>query len=566
MKISEKYYSWLNHPEMPDYLKNELKLMSKEDIENAFFKDVEFGTAGMRGLLGAGTNRLNIFTVRRATIGFANYLSTICKNAKKRGVAIAHDNRYMSREFTMDIANTLNKMGFDAYVFNSLRPTPQLSYAVRELNCIGGIVITASHNPKEYNGYKVYDEDGCQLIPEKIDGLLEQINKLPDFLNLKTPVCKKNGITHEIPLSFDDKYIEAVKSIQINNELRKDDFKVVFSPQHGTGSMLGMRLLNELGYAVYPVSSQLDPLPGFDNTKSPNPEDPAAYEQALIIAEDVEADLIVVTDPDADRVGVGYRNRFGKYDLFTGNDSGALLLDYLLSERQKRGLLRKNSTLYTTIVTSKLGVDVAKSYGINVKLFLTGFKFIGHEYSLDEVSGDAHFEFGYEESYGCLIKPFVRDKDALQALVMYLEMANYYKKKDMTLDQAYDVLCSKHGYYSDITKSITFEGAKGALEMEEMLSKIRATPPKKIADQKVITIEDYLTRLRQSNNGIEKIKLPQSDVIKFHLENENTITIRPSGTEPKCKFYYGVKSLVSKEKAVKTANEYHLSMLRIIDK
>lgn len=566
MNAREEYMKWLHHKDMPSYLKDELKAMDDKQITDAFYKNVEFGTAGMRGLLGAGTNRLNIFTVRRTTVGFGLYLIDLFSDAKERGVVISHDNRFMSREFTLDIANTLNKMGLNTYIFDALRPTPQLSYAVRKLNCVAGIMITASHNPKEYNGYKVYDENGCQLVPEKVDGLIKTIDKLPSFLDLNLDEYNESGKNTILDHKLDDEYVEDVKSIQINEELIKSDFKIVFSPEHGTGSMLGMRLLTELGYDVYPVTSQLEPLPGFDNTISPNPEEDGAYFEALKIAKEVDADLVVVTDPDADRVGVCYVDRFGEWQRFTGNESGALLLDYILKERQKRGLLAENGVMYSTIVTSKLGVEIAEHYGVKSELFLTGFKFIGNQIAIYEKEGGPTFEFGYEESYGCLIKDFVRDKDALQALVMYAEMTNFYKKNDMRLDEAYEVLCKKFGYYADITKSIMFEGAKGDAEMKEMLGKLRKKYPKKIGEYKVVVIEDYLNSVRLKGLRKEKITLPKSDVLKFILENGNTITIRPSGTEPKCKFYYGVRSLVSKEKAFKEANEYHLLMLELIQK
>ena len=427
-------------------------------------------------------------------------------------------------------------------------------------------MITASHNPKEYNGYKVYDENGCQLVPEKVDGLIETIDKLPSFLELNLDEYNESGKNTILDHRLDDEYVEDVKSIQINEELIKSDFKIVFSPEHGTGSMLGMRLLTELGYDVYPVTSQLEPLPGFVNTISPNPEEDGAYVEALKIAKEVDADLVVVTDPDADRVGVCYVDRFGNWQRFTGNESGALLLDYILKERQKRGLLSENGVVYSTIVTSELGVKIAKHYGVKSELFLTGFKFIGNQIAIYEKEGGPSFEFGYEESYGCLIKDFVRDKDALQALVMYAEMTNFYKKNDMRLDEAYEVLSKKFGYYADITKSIMFEGAKGDAEMKEMLSKLRKKYPKKVGEYKVKVIEDYLNSVRIIGLRKEKITLPKSDVLKLILENGNTITIRPSGTEPKCKFYYGVKSDISKEKAFKEANEYHLLMLELIQK
>jgi phosphoglucomutase len=565
MNIEELYEEWVNFKDLPLDLKEELENMTETQKEDAFFKDIDFGTAGMRGILGAGTNRINIFTVRRATVGFGKYLLDKFPDAKERGVVISHDNRYKSREFTLDTAATLNRMGINTYIFDGLRPTPELSYAVRKLNCVGGVMITASHNPKEYNGYKVYDENGCQLVPEKISGLISEIKKLPSFLKLDITKYRENARNTVLDNSIDDAYIEDIKSIQINRDLSKKDFKIVFSPEHGTGSKLGMRLLVELGYDVYPVVSQLDPLPGFDHTASPNPEEKGAYEEALKVAKEVEADLIVVTDPDADRLGVGFLSSYGNYELLTGNESSTMLLNYLLNERRKRGFLSENSVVYSTIVSSALGGSIARKYNVKFDTFLTGFKFIGNQIALDqEQMNGPHFEFGYEESYGCLIGDFVRDKDALQALEMYTEMANYYKKNNLYLDDVQALIAKEHGYYADITKSILFEGAEGAVAMNNMLTKLRKNYPKKVGDLKVKVVEDYEKGLRFAGSKTQNLTLPQSDVIKLFLENGDTITIRPSGTEPKCKFYYGVKSLVSKEKAYKTANEYHLLMLEII--
>ncbi|MCX5775811.1 MAG: phospho-sugar mutase [Firmicutes bacterium] len=539
MSIESSYERWLLSPRVDQTSKDELRKMSVEEKNDAFFKDVEFGTAGMRGLLGPGTNRMNVFTVRKATIGFAKYVIEKYPDARLRGVAISHDNRHMSRAFTLDIARTLNLFGIKAYIFDSLRPTPELSFAVRHLNAVGGIIITASHNPKEYNGYKVYDENGCQLVPYRIDRLVEIIASLKNELEVEVEHYRPYGKTITLGKEIDDEYIRLVEAIQINPQLDKKGFKIVFTPQHGTSYMPAMRIFKDTGYEVYPVLSQCDPDPDFSGTLSPNPEDKRAYIEPIKLAEKIGGNLIVMNDPDADRVGVAYLSSKGTYELFTGNESGALLIDYVLGQRKAKGLLSKNGILYNTIVTSSLGTAIAQSYGVKVQSLLTGFKFIGDQIALNEKIGGPHFEFGYEESYGCLIAPFCRDKDGLQAILLYCEMALFHFRHGKTLDQVMEELQQKFGYHYDCQFSIEFKGPEGAQLMSQLMVALREKPLDEILGRKVVRREDYLQSLAYENGKTEAIHLPKSDVMKIFLDDETTIAVRPSGTEPKCKFYYG---------------------------
>lgn len=543
-ELAERNFErWLNSPRLSDEEKQELLKMSDQEKDDAFFQNIEFGTAGMRGILGLGTNRMNVYTVKKATIAFALYLLEKFPNAKEAGVVISHDNRHMSREFTLLSSKILNEMGLETYIFDSLRPTPELSFAVRELHTVGGIMITASHNPKEYNGYKVYDENGAQLVPEKIKRLLEIIDEIPDELSINVKVDEHPG--HETVLShvIDDKYVELVESIQIHPELSKDDFKVVFTPNHGTSYLNGMRVFKELGYHVIPVTSQCDPDSDFKGTLSPNPEDKRAFIEPIKVAKAHDADLIVMNDPDGDRCGLACKMPDGEYRLFTGNESGALLIHYIMSERQKMGTMPKKGIMYDTIVTSDLGRKIAKSFDVEVKSFLTGFKYIGNQLHYDEIMPNRPtFLFGYEESYGCLIKPFVRDKDGLQAILLYSEMALFYKKQGMSIYDALIKVQKEYGYHYDFVDSLYFEGSEGAAMMKKLMDDLHYHAPRAINGIKIIQIDDYL--LQKSfdliDNREKPLGLDKSDVIKIFLADDSWIAVRPSGTEPKCKFYIEV--------------------------
>ena len=546
--IQENYQRWLNSPRVDAATKEELKKMSQAQIDDAFFKDVEFGTAGMRGVLGPGTNRLNNFTVTKATVAFAEYLLEKFPNAKDMGVVISHDNRHQSREFTLLSAEVLNDFGIKAYIFDSLRPTPELSFAVRYMKACAGIMITASHNPKEYNGYKVYDETGCQLVPDKIARLLEILAMLPNELEVDYQIPLIRGQTIVLDSSVDDEYVRLCESIAINKDLDKSNFKIVFTPNHGTSYVPSMRIFKDLGYEIIPVVSQCDPDPDFSGTLSPNPEDPRSYIEGLKLAKEVGAKLLVMTDPDGDRVGLGYLASDGTYQTFTGNQSAAILLDYILSERKKKGLLSDDGVMYNTIVTSSLGKEVASYYGVKTEQFLTGFKFIGNRIDYYEKHGGPHFEFGYEESYGCLIAPFARDKDGCQAILLYCEMALYYDRLGKPLDVVWDELQQRFGYHLDIAYSIEFKGSAGQQAMDDLMNNLHTSPLKELNGSKVVRVEDYEKQMAFEVNKQEKITLPKSNVVKLFFDNGNTITVRPSGTEPKVKFYFGIKSKEKVEK------------------
>ena len=540
MSTKENYLRWLNSSKVNAQDKEILRKMNQQEIDDAFFKDVEFGTAGMRGVLGPGTNRMNNFTVKKATVAFAKYLLELFPNAKEEGVVISHDNRHMSREFTLLSAETLNDFGIKTYIFDSLRPTPELSFAVRYLKACAGIMITASHNPKQYNGYKVYDETGCQLVPDKIKRLLEIIDSLPNELDVEYQVADKRGETILLDNKVDDEYVRLVESIAINKDLDKSNFKVVFTPNHGTSYVNSMRIFKDLGYQIFPVLSQVAPDPDFSGTLSPNPEDPRAFIEPIKLAKEINADLIVMTDPDGDRVGLGYKASDGSYQTLTGNQSAALLMDYIFSQKQEKGTLSKDGVMYYTIVTSSLGRQVAEHYGVKVEEFLTGFKFIGNRIDYYEKLGHGpKFEFGYEESYGCLIAPFARDKDGCQAILMYCEMALFYFLKGKRLDEAWDDLSKRFGYHQDITYSMEFFGSEGQAKMDHLMNTLHNDPFISINGLKVIKVDDIEKGLRLSKDSSSPLNLPKSNVVKLYLEDGSIVTVRPSGTEPKVKFYIG---------------------------
>ena len=542
MNTKDNYLRWLNSNRVDEKDKDILRKMDQKQIDDAFFKDVEFGTAGMRGVLGPGTNRMNNFTVRKATVAFAKYLLELFPNAKEEGVVISHDNRHMSREFTLLSAETLNDFGIKTYIFDSLRPTPELSFAVRYLKACAGIMITASHNPKQYNGYKVYDETGCQLVPDKIKRLLEIIASLPNELEVEYKKADKRGETVLLDNKVDDEYVRLVESIAINKDLDKSNFKIVFTPNHGTSYVNSMRIFKDLGYKIYPVMSQVEPDPDFSGTLSPNPEDPRAFIEPIKLAKEIDADLIVMTDPDGDRVGLGYKAKDGSYQTLTGNQSAALLMDYMFAQKKAKGTLSKDGVMYFTIVTSSLGRDVAEHYGVKVEEFLTGFKFIGNRIDYYEKLGHGpKFEFGYEESYGCLIAPFARDKDGCQAILMYCEMALYYFLKGMRLDEAWDDLSRRFGYHQDVTYSMEFFGSEGQAKMDNLMNTLHNEPFITINGLKVVKVDDIEKSIRFTKDSSAPINLPKSNVVKLYLEDGSIVTVRPSGTEPKVKFYIGTK-------------------------
>lgn len=550
------YNRWLNSPVLSEEDKKILLNMTESEKDDAFFKNIQFGTAGMRGILGPGTNRMNVFTIKKACIGFGLYL---LKNFKApQSCAISHDNRYMSREFTLECADILNKMGIDTYIFDSLRPTPELSYAVRYKKCSGGIMITASHNPKEDNGFKVYDEEGCQLVPTKIKGLIDIISSLDDELTLEIPEGKTRGTNHILEKEVDDTYVELCKSVQINPDLDKKDFKIVYTPNHGTSYVNAMKVFTDCGYDVHPVLSQCNPDPAFSGTLTPNPENADAYIEPIKLAKSIDADLICMTDPDGDRVGLACKNRKGEYVLLTGNESAAILLDYIISEKLKKGEKLDDKVVYNTVVSSSLGAKICEHYGVKIESFLTGFKYIGDRIHHYEVNGGPQFLFGYEESYGCLIKDFARDKDGIQAILLYCEMALFYKKQGITLDEAYANLAKTYGYYKSKLYNIYFKGSEGQAEMDKIMKELQEHPFTELDGNKVKVLENYFTLTRKNlDTGKEENipNLPLGDLIKFIFEDGSNISVRPSGTEPKCKFYVEMvdKDLESAEKRCDSA-------------
>ncbi len=537
--IEDNYNRWLLSDKVSDADKTILRAMTSEQKDEAFFQDIQFGTGGMRGVLGPGTNMMNEFTVKRATIALGQMILNKYSDAALRGVVISHDNRHHSRDYAVECAQILNAMGLKAYLFDSLRPTPELSYAVRYEKAVGGIMITASHNPKQYNGYKVYDEKGCQLVPDKIQPMLDILAKLPNELEIEPTPAKEKGTTSILPSKIDDDYVKAVEGTQVNPNLDKKNFKIVYTPNHGTSYENAMRVFQDCGYDVTPVAKQCTHDPDFSGTLSPNPEMAESFIEPLKLARKIHADFVVMTDPDGDRCGVAYLSSKGTYERFTGNQSAALLIDYIFGERQKKNQLHQNGVMYDTIVTSDLGRKVAKSYGVANESFLTGFKYIGDRIGYYEDLGKGPvFEFGYEESYGCLIAPFVRDKDGIQAILLYCEMALWYKLKGIPLDVAFINLEKRFGFHETVTDSVYFEGSEGAAKMKAIMDQLHENAPKSVENYQIKRIEDYAKGIAINIDGTkETLALPKEEVVRLFFDEGSWAAVRPSGTEPKCKFY-----------------------------
>ena len=539
MNTQERIAYWLNHPDLDPALREELLNLTDSQKEDAFYKDVKFETAGMRGLMGVGTNRLNIHTVRKATQGLANWLK---KNGKEVPTCvIAYDNRYNSKEFAYDSARMLASSGVKTYVFDSLRPTPELSFAVRYLKCDAGIMITASHNPKEYNGYKVYDENGCQLIPPLAQQVIDEIDLLPDMLALKPVVDMDSALITIVNTEVDEAYYKEVLGITMREDLNKD-FRIAYSPEHGASYVPVKTCLTRAGYDVHDVESQKDPNPAFANTKSPNPEVEAAYEGVLALAKEIDAELLLVCDPDGDRMGVGVKHN-GEYILLNGNQTGAVLMEYILMTLKEQGKMPAHPTVYNTIVTSDIGKAVAESYGAECIQTLTGFKYIGDQVKRAEISGDHDYVFGYEESYGSLVKPFVRDKDATQACLMLAEACAYYRSQGKTLyDVVFDIF-KRCGAYADKQVNISLPGADGARKLQQLMGGLRETELKEIGGVAVTRKEDYKLRKAYDAEGEHDLLGHDiSDVLKYFLADGSYVCVRPSGTEPKCKIYLSTKA------------------------
>ena len=551
MDYKKVYEEWLANPYFDEATKAELRAISEDEkeIKERFYADLEFGTAGLRGIIGAGTNRMNVYTVRKATQGLANYIKSV--GAQEKGVAIAYDSRRMSPEFADEAALCLAANGIKAYVFDALRPTPELSFAVRTLKCTAGINITASHNPPEYNGYKVYWEDGAQITPPHDTGIMAEVKAVTDYANVKT-MSKEDavavGLYEVIGANIDDPYIEALKSQVIHwdsiREVSKD-LKIVYSPLHGTGNVPARRVLKELGFEnVYVVKEQELPDGEFPTVSYPNPEAEEAFELGLKLAKEVDADLVLATDPDADRLGVRVKDKDGVYHTLTGNMSGCLLEEYELSQRKAAaGSRPEDGAVVSTIVTTNMAGAIAKSYGLRFIEVLTGFKYIGQQILGFENSGKGTYLFGFEESYGCLIGTHARDKDAIVATMALCEAAAYYKTQGKTLWDAMIDMYEKYGYYKDDIQSITLKGIEGLQKIQEILETLRNDTPAEIAGYKVLSARDYKkdTVKNLETGEVTATGLPSSNVLYYDLSDDAWLCVRPSGTEPKVKFYYGVK-------------------------
>jgi phosphoglucomutase len=551
MNWEQKAAHWRAHPSLVKEMKQELESMQDNPtlLEDCFYRNLEFGTGGLRGEIGPGTNRMNIYTVRKASEGLARYIEERGEEAKRRGVVIAYDVRRKSPEFALEAALTLAKHGIQTYVFEDIRPTPVLSFAVRHLGAYGGIVITASHNPPEYNGYKVYGPDGGQLPPEAADAVTVKVNEIADELAIEVAdeqEAKASGLLRVIGTEVDDAYIECVRGISVNPELCRqmgEDVRIVFTPLHGTSNLLVQRGLAEFGFTnVTIVREQESPDSEFSTVASPNPEEHAAFEMAIRYGKDIDADLLMGTDPDADRAGFAVKNEQGEYVVLTGNQTGALLLHYLLEQRKAKGTLPANGAVLKTIVTSEIGRTIARSFGIETMDTLTGFKFIGEKMKEFEETGSHTFVFGYEESYGYLAGDFVRDKDAVQICLLAAEVAAYYKSRGMTMYQGLLELFQTYGYYREDLVSITLKGKEGLVQINEVLQTFRSQPPVEMGGYRVCVVEDYKSgiRTRIPEHTEEQLTLPSSNVLKYTLENGAWFCLRPSGTEPKVKFYFGV--------------------------
>ena len=551
MDYREVYEQWLANPYFDDATKEELKNIAEEEneIKERFYMDLEFGTAGLRGIIGAGTNRMNIYVVRRATQGLANYIAKVGKQSQ--GVAIAYDSRHMSPEFAQEAALCLAANGIKAYIFESLRPTPELSFAVRHLGCVAGINITASHNPPEYNGYKVYWEDGAQITPPHDTGIMGEVKAISDWNTVKTmdkAQAEKAGLYEVIGQKIDDAYMEELKKQVIHQdaiEAEGKNLKIVYTPLHGTGNIPARRILKELGFEnVYVVKEQELPDGSFPTVSYPNPEAAEAFELGLKLAKEVDADLVLATDPDADRLGVRVKDKNGEYHDLTGNMSGCLLANYEIGQRRAvNGSLPEDGALIKTIVTSNLADAIAKGYGVDLIEVLTGFKFIGQQILGFENSGKGTYLFGFEESYGCLIGTYARDKDAIVATMALCEAAAYYKTQGKTLWDAMIEMYDQYGYYKDDIKSITLKGIEGLQKIQEIMDTLRKNPPAEFAGHKVVSARDYKkdTITDLATGEVKPTGLPNSNVLYYDLTDDAWVCVRPSGTEPKVKFYYGVK-------------------------
>ena len=562
MTYQENYQKWVNFAELPDYLRQDLENMDEKTKEDAFYTNLEFGTAGMRGLIGAGTNRINIYVVRQATEGLARLIESKGGNEKERGVAIAYDSRHFSPEFAFESAAVLAKHSIKSYVFESLRPTPELSFAVRHLNCFAGIMITASHNPAPFNGYKVYGEDGGQMPPHDADALTTYIRAIENPFAVEVADVeaeKASGLIEVIGEAVDTEYLKEVKDVNINPALIEEfgkDMKIVYTPLHGTGEMLARRALAQAGFdSVQVVEAQATPDPDFSTVKSPNPENQAAFALAEELGRQVGADVLVATDPDADRVGVEVLQKDGSYLNLSGNQIGAIMAKYILEAHKNAGTLPENAALCKSIVSTDLVTKIAESYGATMFNVLTGFKFIAEKIQEFEDKHNHTYMMGFEESFGYLIKPFVRDKDAIQAVLVVAELAAYYRSRGLTLADGIEEIYKEYGYYAEKTISVTLSGVDGAEQIKAIMAKFRENGPKEWNATEITVVEDFKAQTSTAADGtVTALTTPPSDVLKYTLADGSWIAVRPSGTEPKIKCYIAVVGESNEDSQAKIAN------------
>ncbi|ORO95220.1 phospho-sugar mutase [Streptococcus mitis] len=562
MSYQENYQKWVDFAELPDYLRQDLENMDEKTKEDAFYTNLEFGTAGMRGLIGAGTNRINIYVVRQATEGLARLIESKGGNEKERGVAIAYDSRHFSPEFAFESAAVLAKHGIKSYVFESLRPTPELSFAVRHLNCFAGIMVTASHNPAPFNGYKVYGEDGGQMPPHDADALTTYIRAIENPFAVQVADVeaeKASGLIEVIGEAVDVEYLKEVKDVNINPALIEEfgkDMKIVYTPLHGTGEMLARRALAQAGFdSVQVVEAQATADPDFSTVKSPNPESQAAFALAEELGRQVGADVLVATDPDADRVGVEVLQKDGSYLNLSGNQIGAIMAKYILEAHKNAGTLPENAALCKSIVSTDLVTKIAESYGATMFNVLTGFKFIAEKIQEFEEKHNHTYMMGFEESFGYLIKPFVRDKDAIQAVLVVAELAAYYRSRGLTLADGIEEIYKEYGYYAEKTISVTLSGVDGAEQIKAIMAKFRNNAPKEWNATAITVVEDFKAQTATAADGtVTNLTTPPSDVLKYTLADGSWIAVRPSGTEPKIKFYIAVVGETNEESQAKIAN------------
>ena len=562
MSYQENYQKWVDFAELPDYLRQDLENMDEKTKEDAFYTNLEFGTAGMRGLIGAGTNRINIYVVRQATEGLARLIESKGGNEKEHGVAIAYDSRHFSPEFAFESAAVLAKHGIKSYVFESLRPTPELSFAVRHLNCFAGIMVTASHNPAPFNGYKVYGEDGGQMPPHDADALTTYIRAIENPFAVEVADVeaeKASGLIEVIGEAVDVEYLKEVKDVNINPALIEEfgkDMKIVYTPLHGTGEMLARRSLAQAGFdSVQVVEAQATADPDFSTVKSPNPESQAAFALAEELGRQVGADVLVATDPDADRVGVEVLQKDGSYLNLSGNQIGAIMAKYILEAHKNAGTLPENAALCKSIVSTDLVTKIAESYGATMFNVLTGFKFIAEKIQEFEEKHNHTYMMGFEESFGYLIKPFVRDKDAIQAVLVVAELAAYYRSRGLTLADGIEEIYKEYGYYAEKTISVTLSGVDGAEQIKAIMAKFRNNAPKEWNTTAITVVEDFKAQTATAADGtVTNLTTPPSDVLKYTLADGSWIAVRPSGTEPKIKFYIAVVGETNEESQAKIAN------------